>query len=298
MVVATGFFDGVHLGHQLVIKQLVEAAKTRGEKSMIITFWPHPRNVLQKEAHSLRLLSSLNEKKEKIYALGVDYIEVVDFNKVFSKLTAREYLRDWVMGRFGANTMILGYDNKVGSDASDSESVAEIAYELGLEVIRSEEKKLLTDTHISSTLIRKVIKEGRVEDALNLLGERYLLHGVVVSGNMIGRTIGFPTANMQLYEPLKVIPANGVYLVEVQVFGRLAWGMCNVGNRPTIGQGNARTIETHIFDFSEDIYGLDIKISFCRKIRSEIKFENIEKLKGQLEKDKYLCKELIAELSN
>ena len=293
MVIATGFFDGVHIGHQLVLKQLIETANNRGEESLVVTFWPHPRNVLQQEAHSFRLLSSLNEKKERIYALGVDKIEVIDFDKDFSKLSAKEYLEKWIMESFSGTAIVLGYDNRVGSVISDSQDVVAIAKELGLDVIRVDEEKSFSEGSLSSTQIRKALKEGQIEKVQSMLGEPYMLHGVVVLGNMIGRTIGFPTANMELYEPLKLVPDNGVYLVQVEVLGRNLWGVCNIGKRPTIGKGNARTIETHIFDFDEDIYGLDIKIYFYKKLRNEIKFENLDELRGQLEKDKYLCKELI-----
>ena len=288
MVVATGFFDGVHTGHRLVIKQLVEAAAARGDESMVVSFWPHPRNVLQKEARSLRLLTTLAEKKERLFGLGVDKVEILRFTKDFSAMTTEEYLR-MLIDNYGAKTILLGYDNRMGCDAKGSDEVARTAERLGLEVVRTDMVPSQHGYAVSSTKIRQSLEEGDVESATAMLGYRYSLEGVVVAGNRLGRTIGFPTANMQLYEPLKLVPANGVYFVEVETIGQKLYGMCNIGYRPTVGQGNARTIETHILDFDEDIYGLDLKLTFIARIREERRFESLEALKAQLVKDKEAC---------
>jgi len=288
MVVATGFFDGVHVGHRLVIEQLVRAAAARGDESMVITFWPHPRNVLQKEARTLRLLTTLQEKKKMLLDLGVDHVEVLSFTKDFSSMTTEEYLR-MVMERYGAKTVLLGYDNRIGCDAKDPDQVARTAEALGIEVLRTDMVPSEHGFAVSSTKIRQRLEEGDVQGAAQMLGYGYPLHGVVVAGNRIGRTIGFPTANMQLYEPLKLIPGNGVYFVRVETVGRQLYGMCNIGHRPTVASGNARTIETNIFDFDEDIYGLDITVTFICKIRDEIRFDSLEELKMQLEKDRDSC---------
>ena len=292
MVVATGFFDGVHVGHRLVIKQLVEAAAVRGDESMVITFWPHPRNVLQKEARSLRLLTTLAEKREMLLGLGVDHVEVLPFTKDFSSMTMREYLQ-MLMERYGVRTVLLGYDNRVGSDAAGADEVAAVAVELGLEVLRAEMVPSEKGYAVSSTKIRERLEAGDVEGATAMLGYDYSVHGVVVAGNRLGRTIGFPTANMQLYEPLKLIPGNGVYFVKVQTLGKHYYGMCNVGYRPTVGMGNARTIETNIFDFDEDIYGLDLEVTFISRIREEVKFDSLDELRVQLEKDRAACRAVI-----
>ena len=288
MVVATGFFDGVHVGHRLVIEQLVKAAAARGDESMVITFWPHPRNVLQKEARSLRLLTTLSEKKQMLHQLGVDRVEVLSFTKEFSAMTMEDYLRH-IMKEYGATAILLGYDNRIGCDAADSDQVARTAESLGLEVIRTEMVPSQAGYAVSSTKIRERIEEGDVSGASQMLGYDYSMHGVVVAGNRLGRTIGCPTANMQLYEPLKHVPGNGVYFVKVNVLGRSLYGMCNIGCRPTVGTGNARTIETNIFGFDEDIYGLDIDITFIARIREERKFDSFEDLKAQLEQDRDTC---------
>ena len=288
MVVATGFFDGVHTGHRLVIEQLVRAAAVRGDESMVITFWPHPRNVLQKEARSLRLLTTLAEKKQMLLDMGVGNVEVLPFTKDFSTMTTEQYLR-MLMERFGAKAILLGYDNRMGCDAEGADQVASTAESLGLEVIRTEMVSSGKGYAVSSTKIRQRLEEGDVKGASEMLGYEYSLHGVVVAGNRLGRTLGFPTANMQLYEPLKLVPCNGVYFVRVHTLGREFYGMCNIGCRPTVGTGNARTIETNIFGFDEDIYGLDMEITFIDRIREEIRFDSLNELKTQLEKDRDSC---------
>ena len=293
MVVATGFFDGVHLGHRHVIKQLVEAAAVRGVESTIITFWPHPRNVLQKGARELRLLTTLQQKKEMLHALGVDNVEVLEFSKDFSNKTVEEYLRETVIGRYGATAILLGYDNRMGSDAKDPDHVARVAEQLGLEVIRPDMIMSGAGVAVSSTKIRECIMDGNVAGAAEMLGYSYSIYGVVVAGNRLGRTIGFPTANIQLYEPMKLLPGNGVYFVHVRTIGRELYGMCNIGCRPTVGESTVRSIEVNIFGFDEDIYGLDMEIRFITKIRDEQRFASLEELRLQLAKDRDLCISMI-----
>ena len=354
-VVATGFFDGVHLGHRHVIDTLLRAAHERGEQSVIVTFWPHPRTVLQKDARELRLLSSLQEKRDMLYSLGVERVEVVDFSREFRSMTAEEYLRDFVVGRLGGTAIVLGYDNRMGSDGLQHDAIAALARSLGLGVVEcdavipsggvpprktsfgplpsddgplplmmprvaqfSEEdpsgagdaaarnaeggtvfhphtpRTSAGGTAISSTKIRAALEKGDIAAAEAMLGYRYGLHGVVVAGNRLGRTLGFPTANMQLYEPLKLVPADGVYLVEVETLGRHFHGMTNIGVRPTVSGAGVRTIETHIFDFDELIYGLDLRVRFIAKIRDERRFDSLEGLKAQLASDEALCKAMLA----
>lgn len=289
-VVATGFFDGVHLGHRLVIRQLVEAAAERGTASTIVTFWPHPRTVLQDGARDLRLLNSLSEKKVLLEGLGVDRVEVVPFTRAFSRMTTEEYLRDFLIREMDARTLLLGYDNRMGRDAGTPDQIQALAEGLGLEVIRTDRVDRGTVT-VSSTKIRETLAAGDVCTAAAMLGYPYSLLGVVVAGNRLGRTIGFPTANMQLYEPLKLVPGGGVYRVRVETLGERYDGMCNIGVRPTVGSGNARTVETHIFGFDQDIYGLDIRIEFLEKIRDERRFDSLESLRGQLVADRRRCLE-------
>ena len=291
MVIATGFFDGVHLGHRFVIGRLVEAAGERGDRSMVVTFWPHPRNVLQDDARNLRLLTSLDEKKGLLKGLGVDRVEVLPFTRGFSRLTTADYFKEYVIGRFGGKAVLIGYDNRVGSDSLTPDEIEMTAREAGLEVIRTDSVSVPGGVVVSSTKIREALSSGHVEEASRMLGYDYSLLGVVVAGNHLGRTIGFPTANMKLYEPLKLLPGNGVYSVEVESLGRKFSGMCNIGTRPTVNAGTDTTVETNIFDFDEDIYGLDLKVTFLRKIRDERRFPSLEALKAQLVLDRQACLE-------
>lgn len=291
-VIATGFFDGVHLGHRHVIDTLLSAARERGEQSVIVTFWPHPRTVLQDDARSLRLLTTLQEKKDLLTAMGVDRVEVLDFSREFSRLTAEQYLRELVIDRYGGTAVVLGYDNRMGSDGLSRDEIVPLAEALGLTVLETPAILAGPDTTISSTRIRKALEAGDVKAAEAMLGRRYSLHGVVVGGNRKGRTIDFPTANVQLYEPLKLVPANGVYLVEVETLGAVHGGMANIGLRPTVG-GSTRVIEAHIFDFDEQIYGLDIKLRLVDRIREEKRFGSLEELRDQLVRDRALCRRLM-----
>ena len=293
MIATTGFFDGVHLGHRLVIERLVSLARERGDESLVVTFWPHPRAVLQDGARELRLLNSLEEKKELLRSLGVDRVEVLDFTRSFAALTAEQYLREILRDRFGVTTLLMGYDNRLGSDRLTADTLKPIAEGIGMEL-----KELLplsfrpseASGEISSTQIRTALENGDIVSAAEMLGYGYSLKGVVVAGNRLGRTIGFPTANMKLYEPLKLVPGRGVYAVEAEVLGKKYRGMTNIGLRPTVG-GSFTTIETHILDFDEDIYGLPLRITFLRRLRDEVHFPSLEALKDQLEKDRECCRE-------
>lgn len=292
-VAATGFFDGVHLGHRQVLDQLCAVACARGEESLIVTFWPHPRSVLQQDADRLRLLTTLQEKKERCLACGVDRFEVLPFTRAFSRLSAETFIRDYLVGRFGVTALILGYDHRLGHDDFDTpEQMAEVVARCGVMPVRVPAVAVGAGA-VSSTQIRDALAAGDVTRAEAMLGYRYGLCGVVVAGNRLGRTIGFPTANMQLYEPLKQIPANGVYAVWVDVLGRRHKGVCNIGTRPTVGLGGGRTIETHILDFDEDIYGLDLRIEFCARLRDERRFDSMEALGRQLAQDRQKAAEML-----
>ena len=293
MIATTGFFDGVHLGHRLVIERLVSLARERGDESLVVTFWPHPRAVLQDGARELRLLNSLEEKKGLLRNLGVDRVEVLDFTRSFAALTAEQYLREILRDRFGVTTLLMGYDNRLGSDRLTADSLKPIADGMGMELMELSPLSFRPSEasgEISSTQIRAALEEGDIAHASEMLGYGYALKGVVVAGNRLGRTIGFPTANMKLYEPLKLVPGRGVYVVDAEVLGKKYRGMTNIGLRPTVG-GSFTTIETHILDFDEDIYGLPLRITFLRRLRDEVQFPSLEALKDQLEKDRDCCRE-------
>lgn len=289
--IATGFFDGVHLGHRLVLEKLVSLARERGEESVVATLWPHPRAVLQQGADTLRLLTSLEDKTAMLRALGVDRVEVLPFSREFGALSTEAYLREVLQGRYGAAALVLGYDNRIGADLLPPEETASLAVALGMDVRLCGSVPAPGGAYaVSSTAIRRSLSEGRVEEARAMLGWDYSLKGAVVAGNRIGRTLGFPTANMQLYEPRLLVPGNGVYLVRVELDGMQYYGMTNIGVRPTVGDGGGMTIETHILDFDEDIYGLDIRICFLRRIREERRFDSLEALSVQLARDKEMAR--------
>lgn len=283
-VVATGFFDGVHLGHRQVIQTLVSSARQRGEEAIVVTFAQHPRAVLQQDARILRLLNSPQEKEALLRSLGVDRVETLPFDRAFARLTAADYIRDVLRDRLGATCLILGYDNRLGSDCLGPDAIRPQAESLGLEVDIVPASSA-SDIVVSSTKIRKALEEGRVEDAEAMLGYAYGLRGVVVSGKQLGRKLGFPTANLRLYDPMKLVPAKGVYLTEVEVLGAHYWGMTNVGD----------IIETNIFDFNEDIYGLDLSIRFRRHLRDMRSFDSLDALSAQLAADRDACRALLAE---
>ena len=272
-VVTTGFFDGVHLGHRHVLETVVSLARERGEEAVVVTFWPHPRTVLQQDARDFRILSTLEEKKRLLADAGIDRVEILPFTREFAALKADGYLQ-LLADRYSASLVVMGYDNRIGSDRRSAEEMRD------LPIIRIV-GEYHPDESISSTRIRNLLIQGNVERANAMLGYSYSLHGAVVAGNRMGRTIGFPTANMQLYEPLKLVPGNGVYAVEAEVLGRSYIGMCNIGTRPTVG-GTVRTIETHILDFDEEIYGLPMTVRFRERIRDERKFPSLDALREQL----------------
>ena len=286
IVAATGFFDGVHSGHRMVIDKAVAMAREAGGKSMVVTFWPHPRNVLQLDADKLRLLTSLEEKRQRCLAMGVDEFVVLPFTREFSGLTASEFLSRYLIGKYSVTHLVLGYDHHLGSDdVRDAEQRDRIVRLCGIVPVSVTESLSASGRAVSSTMIRDILAQGDVVLGNSLLGYRYALEGVVVAGNRIGRTIGFPTANLSLYEPLKLIPAGGVYVVKVTVLGRSYLGICNIGTRPTLADGRGQIVETHILDFEEDIYGLDLRIEFLSRLRDEKKFDSLEGLKKQLKKD-------------
>lgn len=270
-VVSTGFFDGVHTGHRRVIETLVRTAERLGDESLVLTFWPHPRIMLQKDAAELRLLSSLEEKIAMLKALGVDRVEVIPFTREFASMDGRAYLRDIVRDGFGAKALVLGYDNRIGSDMLSPELVKVLASELGMEM-----RIVPKEGDASSTRIRAALSACDVENANRMLGYSYPLSGTIVSGKRLGRTIGFPTANMLLNDPLKQIPGRGVYFTRVTVMGRTYPGMTNVGD----------IIETHILGFNEDIYGMDLSLEFISYLRGMKTFKGLPELKEQLQLDK------------
>ena len=284
-VIATGFFDGVHVGHRMVISTLVDAAHERGEESVVVTLWPHPRIVLHDDALKLRLLNTLDEKITLLQSLNVDRVEVLPFTEGFSRTSTAEYLSKYIKERFGGTAILLGYDNRIGHDSGTPAQTADIAASLGLDVIRTE-KVSSVGLAVSSTKIRQALLSGDVTTASTFLCYDYSLEGEVVHGRKIGRTIGYPTANLDLYEKMKLVPAEGVYLTRVHLGDRTFYGMTNIG----------LANETFILDFDEEIYGEPLRLEFLRRIRGEMKFEGLEELAAQLREDEKQCREIVAGL--
>lgn len=275
-VVATGFFDGVHLGHREVIKTLVSSARKKGEEALVVTFDAHPRTVLQQDAGKLRLLTTPQERERLLLSLGVDRVETIPFSKQFASMDAESYIRNVLMDKFNATSIILGYDNRLGSDMLGVKEIGNLCAELGLKMEEIAPYVMPDGTTVSSTRIRNSLSDGMVDYANDMLGYRYMLTGVVVSGKQIGRTIGFPTANTLPSAPLKLVPERGVYLTEVDVLGGHFYGMTNIGD----------VVETNIFDFDESIYGLELTLRFVSRIRDMRTMSGLDDLKSQLSADK------------
>lgn len=284
-VIATGFFDGVHSGHRLVIDTLLSEARARGEESVAVTFWPHPRVTLQKDAQNFRLLTSKKRKEAILKEMGVDRVETINFSREFSTLSTLDYIR-MLRDGFGCTELVLGYDTRFGSEQAGPQIIADIARSEGLDaVITGPVCAPDSDIPISSTLIRAALEEGDAPLAASLLGRPYAIEGVVISGNHLGRTIGFPTANMAIAEPLLLIPYGGVYHSSVTVRGVVYEGMTNIGTRPTVGGASNLTVETHILGFDEMIYGEEISVGFIERIRDERRFPSLDALRAQLKAD-------------
>ncbi len=284
-VLTIGTFDGVHKGHQKIIDQLnYEAKKINGE-SVLLTFDPHPRMVLYPENHGLQLIQTQDEKLEKLERMGLQNVIIYPFTFEFSRLTATEFIRDIIVNQLHVKKLVIGYDHQFGRNREGSiEFLKEIADTYSLDVIEIP-AQIIEDSNVSSTKIREALRNGNIGLARSYLGGFYTLKGTVVHGNALGRTIGFPTANLNIDDATKLIPPHGVYAVQIERDGIWYDGMMNIGYRPTISNSTGQTLEVHIFDFSEDLYGTMLTVSFISKLRDEVKFDGVDQLKQQLKHD-------------
>ncbi len=293
-VVTIGTFDGVHLGHQKIIAQITAAAKDKDCDSLVLTFFPHPRMVLQ-EGTEMKQLNTIEEKTALLEQLGVDHLVIHPFDKAFSRMTAEEFVKEVLVDTFRLKKIIIGYDHRFGrnrtADINDLITFGE-TYEFEVAQISAEE---LNDVSISSTKIRTALNEGNIELANNYLGYPYAITGQVVKGQQLGRTIGYPTANISVQEDYKLIPQNGVYVVQSTIQGETVFGMMNIGNRPTVN-GTSQTIEVHFLNFDQDLYNQTISVSLLKRLRSEQKFPSLDALKTQLLQDKNDTASFIASL--
>lgn len=283
-VITIGTFDGLHDGHRKIISQLKEVAQNINGTTVVITFFPHPRHVLSNTENKVFILNTLEEKIALLQAEGIENLVIVPFTNEFSSMDAEAYVSDFLVNSFHPHTIIIGYDHRFGKNRTGNfELLKEGEKKYGYEVVEITAQQL-NDIAISSTKIRQKLSEGDVTAANSLLGYAYFFSGKVVKGDQLGRTIGFPTANLEIAEQEKLIPGNGVYAVDVMIKDIKLKGMMNIGFRPTVG-GIVRKIEVNIFDFNEDIYDQNITVSLKKKLRDEKKFNGLDELKLQLGKD-------------
>ncbi|WP_462248384.1 bifunctional riboflavin kinase/FAD synthetase [Ekhidna sp.] len=283
--VTIGTFDGVHIGHQTILKRIVEEARVNNGKSVLITLWPHPRFILNKDADKLKLLSTFDEKVNLVKNQGVDYILKIAFTPEFSNLTADEFVQQILVDKVGTKKLFIGYDHHFGNNREGNIQFLksnESRYGFKVNEISKQE---IDHIGVSSTKIRSALESGEIHLSNSLLGRNYSIEGVVVDGNKQGRSLGYPTANIEISESYKLCPADGVYAIKAIVNQHEYLGMLNIGFKPTV-DGRERTIEAHLFNFDEDIYGHEIVVEFVKGLRKEMKFESVEELKAQLNKDK------------
>ncbi len=287
-IVTSGTFDGVHFGHQKILDRVVNLAKEKKGKSVVLTFWPHPRFVLNPNDNTLKLLSTFEEKAKQLEKAGIDYLIKMPFTKAFSQLSSEQFIQKVLIDKIGTKTLVIGYDHHFGKNREGSfDYLRENADKFGF-AVEEIPRQDIDNMGVSSTKIRKAISEGKVCDANEYLGYEYELTGTVVSGRQNGSKMGFPTANIRVKEGFKLIPKDGAFAVRLEIEGKLYKGMLNIGFRPTL-DGSKRVIETNIFDFDERIYDKQITVRFVKKLRDEIKFSGIDALKKQLSEDKKIA---------
>ena len=283
-IITIGTFDGVHLGHKSILEKLKHATQNNQYESLVLTFFPHPRMVLQQDS-SIKLLNTIDEKATLLEKYGIDNLIIHPFDEAFSNLTAEEFVKYILVDKLNIHKIIIGYDHRFGknrtADINDLITFGK-KYSFEVEQINAHE---IDEIAISSTKIRKALLDGNIKLANQYLGYPYFISGIVVEGKKIGRTIGFPTANIQINENYKLLPKNGVYVVSSEIDNVLYFGMMNIGKNPTIGE-NDQSIEVHFFNLNEDIYNKNLQILILEHIREEQKFNSLSELQAQLDKDK------------
>jgi len=283
-IVTIGTFDGIHIGHQKILKDLIRTAKKENKKSVLLTFFPHPRMVLQKDV-SIRLINTIEEKSSLLEKMGLDYLIIHPFSQEFSRLSALDFVRNILANQLNTSRLIIGYDHHFGKNREGNiHQLREysLLYDFEVEEIPAQD---IDNVSVSSTKIRTALKEGRLKTANNYLGYNYMLNGTIVNGKKLGGKIGFPTANLDIKEPYKLIPKTGVYVIKTIINAVLYTGMMNIGFNPTV-KGKYQTIEAHLFDFNKDLYDRKVTIELLFFLREEQKFNSIEDLIIQLNLDK------------
>ncbi|RTY81889.1 bifunctional riboflavin kinase/FAD synthetase [Flavobacterium sp. GSP27] len=283
-ILTLGTFDGVHIGHKKILNKLTQNTENENYESLVLTFFPHPRMVLQ-EHSDLKLLNTITEKIDLLEKIGIENLVIHPFDETFSRLTAEEFVSTILVDRFHIHKIIIGHDHRFGRNrTADIDDLIAFGKEYNFEVEQISVQEI-NAISVSSTKIRKALLEGDMALANEYLGYDYSLTGKIIQGKQLGRTIGFPTANLKIEENYKLIPQNGVYIVQSSINQKTVFGMMNIGFNPTV-DGQNQSIEIHYFDFDADLYNQDISVSILQRIRSEQKFESVDVLKEQLEKDK------------
>jgi len=283
-VLTIGTFDGIHIGHKKILDRLLNTAKNKKLQSLVLTFFPHPRMVLQKDSN-IKLIHTIDERANILDILGLDNLIIQPFSKEFSRLSATEFVRDTLVNQLNVKHIIVGYDHRFGRNrTANIDSLKEFGeiYDFTVEEISAQD---IDEVSVSSTKIRNALTEGNLQTANTYLGATFQLNGTVTKGKGIGKTINFPTANILISEEYKIIPKNGVYIAKATIDNNTYFGMMNIGTNPTVN-GSSQSIEIHLFDFNKDIYNKDISVELLKRIRSEHKFVSIDSLKQQLAKDK------------
>ena len=292
-ILTTGTFDGVHFGHKIIIDRLKEIAKNQNGETVLLTFSPHPRMVLFPDDHNLQLINTLDEKIKLLEQAGIEHLIIHPFTMAFSRTTSMQFVRDIIVNELNTHKLVIGYNHHFGRNREGSfEHLKEYAPLYGFEV-EEISAQLIDDVSISSTKIRNSLLSGDVSKAADYLGYNYPLKGQVIEGQQIGRTLGFPTANLKVLDGSKLIPKDGVYAVHVEVKRQTFKGMMNIGNNPSL-ISKKHSLEVHIFDFDSDIYDEQIEVRFIKRIREEISFDNLDALKIQLEQDEYTAKSILS----
>lgn len=294
-VVTIGTFDGVHLGHKKIIQRLLESANANDWESLVLTFFPHPRMVLQKDS-DIKLINTIDERASLLADQGLDHLVIHPFTKQFSRLTAEEFVEEILINQLNAKKVIIGYDHRFGRNrTADITDLKKFGEQFGFEV-EEISKQELEAVAISSTKVRKALYVGDIVLANTYLGYGFMLNGTVVRGKRLGRQIGYPTANLSVTENYKLIPAQGVYIVQSVIKSRAVYGMMNIGTNPTVG-GEKQTVETYFFDFKDDLYGQSITIVILARIREEKHFASVDELKAAMSEDETFSRSWIQENS-
>jgi riboflavin kinase/FMN adenylyltransferase len=292
-VVTSGTYDGVHIGHQKILRRMIEVAKLNGGESVLITFWPHPRMVLNNDTGFLKLINTIDEKQEILREIGINHLIYIPFTKEFAQTSSEDFIRNILVDAIGTKKLIIGYNHRFGKNREGNfQNLVKNSHKYGFEV-EEIPKHEIDKIGISSTIIRKSLNNGDILTAEKYLGHPFVLDGLVIHGDKLGSTIGFPTANLQIEEAYKLIPGIGVYAVKVNIDGYTYNGMMNIGYRPTV-DGQNKKIEVHILDFQQKIYDKKICITFVKKIRAEKKFNSLNELKQQLKKDRATVLEILS----